>query len=395
MAVTLYSYTKAVNPQALADEIAADAGIIIALDHIDTDGTALDIYMADVLPGAEETALNDVVTAHANPAYPTVNRCVSGSGIPNDNIGNDNDICIDSAAQTYYKMVSGTWTGPFALGNVQATDDLSDVDTTTTAPVADDHLVYDGTNWVPVNLASGAASTTLASWTLDTGDLYYADFAHNVGTTEIAVFLYDSATLKLVEAEDITVTDANTIRVWVRGNAESLVCNVISGHGPTGATGPQGPSGGGATDMDSLTDADTTTVAPVSGDALVFDGTNWVPAKKTTRIGHTWAISGEIKVAAGDTDFVLPFFVSLPSGQAAKIVKARYVINGGTNCNVKVQKNGSDVTGFTNITVTTTVAETDPADVALADNDKLALVVNSVSAVPVNLSFTLFVEHSV
>ncbi len=115
--------------------------------------------------------------------------------------------------------------------------------------------------------------------------------------------------------------------------------------------------------------------------------------KRTVRIGHTWAISGEIAVASGDDDFIIPFFVPVPAGQTVKAVAARYVINSGTNCNVKIQKNGVDLTGFTNITATTTAASTDPADQTLANNDKLALVVNSVSGTPKNLSFTLFLEY--
>ncbi len=356
MALTEYTYTKNVNPRVLSDEIAADGGIIVALDRIDTDDDALSVWMADVLPGGEETALDAVVSAHTNPANPVSNNTIAGAGAPDDYLGNDGDCCIDAATLMLYEKSGGTW---------NAGKDLA---------------------------GNGAASTTLASWTLESGDLYYEDFTHNLGTSDVVVFLYDTTTLKLVEAEDIRITDANTVRVWVRGNAESIKCNVMTGTGPAG---PQGPAGG-ATDMDSLTDADTTTAAPSTGDRLEWDGTNWVPAStaKTVRSGHTWAISGEVKVAAGQTDFLLPFFVSLAAGQSAKIVKARYVINGGTNCNVKVQKNGSDVTGFTGIVVTTTAAETDPADVALADNDKLALVVNSVSGTPTNLSFTLFIENS-
>lgn len=113
------------------------------------------------------------------------------------------------------------------------------------------------------------------------------------------------------------------------------------------------------------------------------------------RQGHTWGISGEIKVASGDTDFLNPFFISLASGQSAKITSARHKINGGTSATVKVQKNGVDVTGFTGISVTTTSTTTNPADVTLAENDRLALVVTAVNGAPTNLSFTLFIEHTV
>ncbi len=116
------------------------------------------------------------------------------------------------------------------------------------------------------------------------------------------------------------------------------------------------------------------------------------PEDKIYRIGHTYAIAGEIKVPSGDTDFIIPFFVGLASGQTAKIVKARHIINAGTSVTCKLQKNGSDITGFTSISVTTTVGSTDPTDVTIADDDKIALVVTGVSGTPKNLSFTIFFE---
>jgi len=120
--------------------------------------------------------------------------------------------------------------------------------------------------------------------------------------------------------------------------------------------------------------------------------TVWSEFAKTYRFGHTYAIVGEIKVPAGDTDFVVPFFVSLVAGQTGSLVKARHKINSGTSVTCKLQINDVDATGFTSISVTTTAGQTDPANVALADNDKIALVVTAVSAVPTNLSFTIFIE---
>jgi hypothetical protein len=113
---------------------------------------------------------------------------------------------------------------------------------------------------------------------------------------------------------------------------------------------------------------------------------------KTFRWTHTFAVQGEIKVPSGDTDFLPPFFVSLASAQTLKLVKARYVINSGTSVTCKLQANGADITGFTGISVTTTPGETDPTDVNLADNDRLALVVTAVSGTPKNLSFSLVFE---
>ena len=178
--------------------------------------------------------------------------------------------------------------------------------------------------------------------------------------------------------------------------------SVVTGKGPKGE---QGDPGAGATEMDGLSDAIITSVA--SGELLKWNGSAWVnntlaeagvaadDHTHTMRLPHTWAISGEIAVPSGDVDYILPFFVSLASGQTAKLVKARHRINSGTSVTCKLQKNGGDITGFTGISVTTTTTNTDPADVTLADDDMLALVVTGVAGTPKNMSFTVFVEYSV
>ena len=144
--------------------------------------------------------------------------------------------------------------------------------------------------------------------------------------------------------------------------------------------------------------------SPVQGDIWVesadmfarINGVNesLLVADKVYRIGHTYGIISRIKVPNGQKDFIIPFFVSLASGQTAKLVEARHIINTGTSVTCKLQKNGSDITGFTGISVTTTAANTDPADVTLANDDKLALVVTATSGNPQNMSFTLFIEYT-
>lgn len=111
------------------------------------------------------------------------------------------------------------------------------------------------------------------------------------------------------------------------------------------------------------------------------------------QIGHTWLVTGPIAVPSGDLAFIPPFYVPVKSSQSTKLVRARYKINSGTSVTAKLQKNGVDISGYTGISVTTTTAETDAADVALADNDVIALVVTAVSGSPYNLSFTVVLEH--
>lgn len=129
----------------------------------------------------------------------------------------------------------------------------------------------------------------------------------------------------------------------------------------------------------------------INSQALTAD----ITINKTVRVAHTWAISGEIKVPSGDTDFICPMIVKLPTGQTGKLVSCRYKINSGTSVTIKITKNGTDATGFTSMSVGTTVAETDPTDVTLADNDVLVPVVTAVSGTPKNMSFTIFIDYTV
>lgn len=118
-------------------------------------------------------------------------------------------------------------------------------------------------------------------------------------------------------------------------------------------------------------------------------------ATATFHTAHTFVIPGDVAVAAGQLDFVCPFFLPEVANQVTSLIAARHMIQSGTSATVKLQKNGSDITGFTAISVTTTATTTDPANVALANNDRIALVVTGVSAAPQNLTFTLYLEHIV
>lgn len=118
------------------------------------------------------------------------------------------------------------------------------------------------------------------------------------------------------------------------------------------------------------------------------------PVTKTVRIPHTFTISGEVKVASGDDNYIPPFFVPVPAGQAVKVVALRHRINSGTSATVLLMRNGSSLSPFTS-TVTTTTGTTDPADVTLADGDSLALVVNAVSGTPKNLTCTVYLDYTV
>lgn len=111
-------------------------------------------------------------------------------------------------------------------------------------------------------------------------------------------------------------------------------------------------------------------------------------------VPHTFTVAGPVNVPSGQIDYLTPFFVKVPSTQTVKLVSARHRLNSGTSATVKVQVNGSDASGFTGISVTTTSADTDPADVTLNNNDTVSLVVTATSGSPQNMSFTVFLEYT-
>ena len=114
---------------------------------------------------------------------------------------------------------------------------------------------------------------------------------------------------------------------------------------------------------------------------------------KVYRVGHSYLISGSIAIPSGETDFIVPFFVSLATGQTATLVKARHSINAGTSVTINLQRNGSTITGYSGVTVNTTPSNT-TASQAISDDDEIALVVTGVSGSPFNLNFTIFIEYS-
>lgn len=115
----------------------------------------------------------------------------------------------------------------------------------------------------------------------------------------------------------------------------------------------------------------------------------------TFRETKVFTIPDEIKVPAGDIDFIPPFYVSLGATQTARVIKVIHSIHSGTSATFKLQKNGSDLTGFTGIEATTETQTKDPADQEIADGDRLAMVVTAVSGAPKNLSVAVVIEYTV
>lgn len=161
----------------------------------------------------------------------------------------------------------------------------------------------------------------------------------------------------------ITVVGTPTTVTVTGGAAQTITAPATPAQTVTvlNAPGPQGPSG-----------------------ASVF------------RTVHSFAIGGPLAVAAGDTNFIPPFYISKTVAQTVKLLKVVYKISSGTGANVKLTNNGVDIGVYTDISVTTSATSTTPGSPPLlADNDAIALVVNTVTGAPQNLTFTIVLEHTI
>ncbi len=192
-------------------------------------------------------------------------------------------------------------------------DFLSDVDTSTTAPTSGQVLKWNGTNWVPgVDSTTGGAGTDAD--TLDGFDSSYflnynnlnnkpsllALTALSVGAAATASgngsISYDNTTGVFT----FTPPDLTSYITGVAWNDITSKPTTITGFGITDAfdgaysslTGrPTVPTdnnqltngagyitGIGTLSIDALSDVDTTTSAPSSGQVLKWDGANWAPS---------------------------------------------------------------------------------------------------------------------
>ena len=136
-------------------------------------------------------------------------------------------------------------------------DELGDVDLTTTAPVTNDLLQYDGTNWVPA-AAAGATPAGVA------GSVQINDGAGNLGA--VTDFIWDSANTELDVPGDINLDDGGTYTTTLQSVTATAdrfisfpdqtgVVSLVSGVNGAVQFNNAGVSGGSALAVDATTKA--------------------------------------------------------------------------------------------------------------------------------------------
>lgn len=125
-----------------------------------------------------------------------------------------------------YGTVTVDAKGRVVAGAPQLISDCGD--SAITAPSNGQLLQFNGTDWVNVDALPTSASGVLGVWTLVSGNTYYADFVHNLGTSNVVIGLYDNSNNAIVQAGSVVLTNANTVRVTVAGNSKTLCITVIA-----------------------------------------------------------------------------------------------------------------------------------------------------------------------
>ena len=95
-------------------------------------------------------------------------------------------------------------------------DNLSD--TVITSPINGHLLQHNGTNWVNQTTIPGSASTVLNTWVLISGNRYYQDFDHSLGTANLVFSTFNNNTNAMIGVDSIVILNINTVRVTVIGN---------------------------------------------------------------------------------------------------------------------------------------------------------------------------------
>jgi hypothetical protein len=257
---------------------------------------------------------------------------------------------LEANAATFY-TIDGTGnvvTIGSAAGSISTLGDLTDVDLTT--PATDGQVIaYNSTsgNWEPVDQSGGLANivedlTPQLGGDLDVngyhivsasgGDVVVApnttgDFVVRGNSTDGSITLNCTANTHGVTIQSPPHADAATYTL-ILPSSVGTAGQVLTSQGGAQLTWEN--AGGGATSINDLTDVDTSTTPPANDQALIWNGTTWVPGDVAAGSGAVDSVNGQ----TGDVTLVIDDLTDVTTAG----VEAGWVLNfeypDGTNSGV-------------------------------------------------------------
>ena len=319
---------------------------------------------------------------------------------------NDGKIYFKNDAGTEYDLTSGG-------GGSGAPTDAQYVTLATDGDLSAERVLTAGTG---ISLTDGGAGSTITVAATNNGTMSSFTLTGDSGSNQTVA---DGNTVDIEGGTGINTVVGATDKVTVNCDLEGTELKSTGETGSTKFLREDGdgtcswqsvPAAGAPDDAQYVTlatdgDLDNERVLTAGDRVTVTDGgagstVTIAAAQQRVIVSHTWALGGEVQVASGDTDFIIPMtvrdrYTSSGYNTTVKIVSVIASINSGTNVTWKLQKNGSDLSGYgtsaSPLTATATPATTESTQ-DLADKDELAPVVVAISGTPKNMSITAFLE---
>lgn len=151
----------------------------------------------------------------------------SVTGSPVTTSGTLTGSLVNQSANTFFvgPASGGPATPTFRTVSI---DEMSDV--IITSPSTNQVIAYNGTNWVNTGAVGSNATGTIGvspsgggtAWTLVSGNLYTANFVHNLGTTNLTITVYDTSDNSIVTPQNVSTPNTTTITVTAIGNTKTL-----------------------------------------------------------------------------------------------------------------------------------------------------------------------------